>query len=195
MNHSSPWAWLLPAAGVLVAAALTAACDDEPEPAAPARGAASAAPSTSASTAASAKPPAPWYAGTWSGTFETQHYLIERTKREGAVAAWDKDEGEKAAGQGRLSLDVDADRRVTGTASGPLGALVASGEMDGDTLRVQLSPKDPRAPETAESFAGTLIAKRKGQLLEGRIQASSGDSRVVRDAAVKLEKAGGGGKP
>jgi hypothetical protein len=184
-------------AGLLAAALCLAACKEKPKaspPAPSASVAAAAAPSASAS-AAPAKPKAPWFVGTWSGSYESQHYLIEMSKKQGGVKAWADDPGEAGAGDGKLTLTINEDRQVTGTSQGALGDLLAAGELDGDRLRVALSPRDPRGQEPSASYSGTLIAMRRGDALEGRIQASSGDSKTVRDAPVELTKGGTAAEP
>jgi len=181
-------------AGVLGAALCGLACNEPPKGGSPAPSASVATASTPSGSASAAPAPEkaqpPWFVGTWSGGYESQHYLIEMSKKEGSVKAWADDPGEIGAGTGKLSLTVGEDRQVTGTSEGPLGTLVAAGELDGDTLRVALSPRDPKGAEASASFAGTLIASRKGEILEGRIQASTGDSQTVRDAPVRLTKGG-----
>lgn len=127
-----------------------------------------------------------WYVGKWSGTYDAQHYLIEAPKNEGA-REWGQDDGGAHSGSGTIELSVGADGRVSGTADGPLGRQTASGEVDADTLRVSLAPDKPGE----RSFSGVVVLSRKGDKIEGRLQASTGDSRTVRDAAVTLEK----GKP
>lgn len=165
---------------------LVAGCEREsPKPTAasgsPTTAAASVAPSASA---APAEKPAPWYVGSWSGTYEAQHYLVETRKGEGA-REWQSDDGGKHTGDGKLALEVSDDGTISGTATGPLGELVASGEVDEDSFRVRLRAAQPS--ETA--FHGFFLAKRSGDSVKGRLQASSGDSLTVRDAPLELTKA------
>jgi hypothetical protein len=141
--------------------------------------------SAAAPASASAAPvaQAAWYVGKWSGSYEAQHYLIEVKKGEG-LKQWADDEGKEGAGDGKLELDVGQDGTISGTASGVLGEMLASGRVDEESFRVQLKPKNP----TEASFQGFFVAKREGAAVKGRLSASSGDSLKVRDAPVKLEK-------
>jgi len=182
---------LLPV-GTLLGPLVLGGCDDKPATpsAAPsARPSAAAAPSVSASAEAPAAPTA-WFVGDFTGKYEASHYLIEMKKKHGGVAAWEKDEGEKGSGEGTLTLHIDDSGRVTGTAQGALGNMTATGQVDEGVLRVSLSPKDPGAEG---AFAGIVVAKRKGDGFEGRLQVSTGDSLTVRDAPVQLHR--GGSKP
>jgi hypothetical protein len=151
----------------------------------PARETPGAAPATASAPAspAPAVPEQPWYVGSWSGSYEAQHYLVETRKGEG-LKQWAGDGGEQGIGSGKLSLEVSPDGRITGTASGALGEMIATGEVDDDSFRVQLRPSTPS--DTA--FQGFFVAKRKGAKVEGRLQASSGDSASVRDAPFSLSK-------
>jgi hypothetical protein len=174
---------------------LLGACEEKPAaptsvPSARAS-AAAAAPSASASAAAPTAPAA-WFVGGFTGTYEASHYLIEMKKKHGGISAWDKDDGEKGSGEGKLTLSIDESGRVTGTAQGPLGDMTASGQVEEEVLRMRLSPKDHGAEG---AFAGVVVAKRKADGFEGRLQASTGDSLTVRDAPVRLHKGGGGPAP
>jgi len=80
---------------------------------------------------------------------------------------------------------VKPDGEITGTATGALGAMTATGQVDEDTFRVTLRPEKPS--ETA--YQGFFVAKREGDALKGRLQASSGDSLKVRDAPVEIKSA------
>lgn len=165
---------------------LAVGCDDDKPKAAPT---ASATPNASAVSSAAATPPEkqlPWYAGAWSGTYDAQHFLIEMDKKQGAVRAWSEDDGGRGTGEGSVSLTVTEAGAISGEAKGPLGEHVLSGQVDEDTLRVKLMPKAPGA----DAFTGFFLVKKQGEGLEGRLQASSGDSLTVRDAPVKLQKGG-----
>jgi hypothetical protein len=154
---------------------------------APAGAGANATPSASAATSASgAPPPAAWYVGSWSGTFAARPFRVILEKKPDGLPGWSKDDGKVGSGSGTLSLTIDASRRVVGSAQGALGDLLVTGEIDGDTLRAAASPK---APAALDGFAGTLVARRSADALVGRLQASTGDSQTVREAAVRLERA------
>jgi hypothetical protein len=151
-------------------------------PAAPVSAAASA-----AASAPSRSKPMPDAAGEWSGTYDARHYLIEMSKKEGAVREWQADKGEAHSGKGELNVRIADDGSVSGSSTGPLGELTVSGEFDGERLRLQLSPVNP---EKQPAFFGNLLAERKGEVFKGRMQASSGDSLTVRDAPAQLRRKG-----
>lgn len=145
-----------------------------------------AASATSAAPSATSPEPAKpdsWFAGTWHGTYQAQRYEIEVPKNEGA-REWKSDDGGTHSGEGKITLDVSVTGALRGTATGPLGPLVLSGEVDGETLRVRARPRDPGE----RAFHGFVLLTRQGGRLKGRLQAATGDSRTVRDAAVELSK-------
>ena len=104
---------------------------------------------------------------------------------------WAQDDGGVGEGEGKLSLEVSEAGAISGKATGPLGEQTATGEVDEQLFRIRLVPKDPGAA----AFSGFVVAKRAGKTMKGRLQASSGDSLKVRDAAIELKKAVAPGKP
>jgi hypothetical protein len=169
-------------ASISIAAALVSlGCPDQPSPAGTAP---SAPPSAAPSASASSAPAAAWYVGTWAGPYDARPVRIETPGKSDGLQAWAKGDGGTMSGTGSITVTVDAARRVIGSAQGSLGDLLLAGEVDGDTLRVQLRPKDPAG---LGSFAGTLVLRRNGSRLEGLVRGSSGDSQTVREAPVKLE--------
>jgi hypothetical protein len=170
---------------------LAGGCDETKSSSAPGGSASVAAKASAAVSAKPAPPPAPWFVGTWQGSYDAQHYLIEMTKGQGAVREWGDDDGGTGEGEGKITLQVTEDGAISGAASGPLGDMVASGQVDEDDFRVRLSPKAPGE----RAFNGVFVAKRKGDSLSGRLQASTGDSRTVRDAPVELKKGGTAAAP
>lgn len=133
--------------------------------------------------------PLPWYAGHWTGTYQASLFKIEMTEAEGAVKEWAKDDPSSFTGTGTLELSVSEDHRVSGKADGPLGSLVANGEVDEETLRVSLQPTAPVPADQVTS--ATLIATRKGDAFEGQLRASTGNSLKARVATVTLAKQSG----
>lgn len=131
--------------------------------------------------AASAQPkPKPWFVGGFSGQYQAKLAKVEITT--GRVREWTRDDGKESSGAGKLTLHIADDGAVDGSSEGPLGASSASGKVEDDTLRVQLSPTDDAG------LRGVLIANRDGDGFKGSIQASSGDSLRVREATVELKK-------
>ncbi len=158
------------------------ACNkSDPAPPAPAASVAVATPSASA--AAPAAKEKPWYAGAWSGTYAAERFAIELPI--GMVPAWKKDDGAKASGSGKISLEVSPEGTVSGKAEGPLGKHVARGSVEADTLRVEFVPEQ----SGTDAFRGVMFVTREGDSAKGELRASSGDSLTVRRANVTLAKA------
>lgn len=165
----------------LLGALLVLACRRESadgEPALPSSG-----PSAAAASAAPQVPARPWYAGAWSGSYEAA--LNKPEPAPGALRDWAKDDGSTAAGKGTLNLTVDDQGAVSGTADGPLGAQRVSGTVDGEALRLALSPQ---AAEL-KAFRGTVVAQRDGDVLRGTLRAGSGDGANLRQGPLELRRA------
>ena len=169
----------------LVTIAVTA-CKQEGE--SPKALGASATPGGSNAPVASAGPAPPerdaWYAGKWSGTYETRSHRIDLSTKVGGLAEWAADDGKRGSGAGTLSLVAGADGTVTGVATGPLGNVDLRGAFDGDALAVRFAPKD--ADDGA--FSGVLVARRDGDAIAGDLNASSPDGRSARSGTVKLHR-------
>ncbi|MEZ4222087.1 MAG: hypothetical protein R3B13_14225 [Polyangiaceae bacterium] len=159
-------------------------CDEAARPSA--QPSASAAPKAAASAPPSKPepPPAPWYVGAWQGTYDAQQYLIEMTEKQGAVRDWKDDDGGTGEGEGSISLRIDESGSIRGEATGPLGNMIASGQVDDQAFRVRFNAKEPGE----SAFNGVVVLARKGETMSGRLQASSGDSKTIRDAPVELKK-------
>lgn len=175
-----------------IVSVLVAGCDQESNAGSPAASAAAAASAgaaaaSAAAAAASAKAAeVPWYVGEWHAPLDVQRYQIEQVKEEGKVKAWADETDTKATGKGELVLKIDETGKVTGTATGPLGELVALGMVDDKTLRVNLQPTKLLAPP--EMFNGVVLAEKSDNGFTGDLKASSGDSLTVRKASVVLSK-------
>lgn len=153
------------------------------KPAPPAPAASVAAPASASAAAPAAPAEKPWYAGAWSGTYAAERFAIELPI--GMVPAWTKDDGSKASGSGKISLEVSPEGTVSGKAEGPLGKHVARGSVEADTLRVEFVPEQ----SSTDAFRGVLFVTRDGDSAKGELRASSGDSLTVRRANVTLAKA------
>lgn len=179
----------LPRAGVLLFALALLACsksESAPEGAKSAAPAPASAPRSSAPVAsASAPAPAKPSTESWTGTYEAQLYTIETPKNEGA-REWAQDDGGMHSGKGKLALAVNEHGQVSGTASGPLGEQRITGARDEGELRIRFLPKEGGD----RAFSGTAVLKREGDAWKGSLQASTGDSRTVRDAPIVLERGG-----
>lgn len=166
--------------GLVIVVLALCGCQAKPEPAPAASG--SAAPA-SAPAPASAVPPAAakaWYEGAWQGAYKAELFRIETAA--GGIKAWKEDDGAKASGEGKLSLEASADGTVSGSASGPLGEHVVSGKVDGDRLALSLIPKEP------SGFRGIILAQQAEGGMQGTLNASTGDSLAARKASVTLAR-------
>jgi hypothetical protein len=141
-------------------------------------------PSASAFSVPAASVPAPvaraWYEGAWQGGFQAELLRIEMAA--GGVKEWKQDDGKQGSGPGTLSLDVAADGSASGHASGALGQLSIVGRVEGDRAALQLI--------SAESggFHGVIVAAQTPDGMKGTLNASSGDSLQVRQAAVTFTR-------
>lgn len=133
-------------------------------------------------------PKPPWFSGRWSADFVVEAHPIEMTRAEGAVSEWSKDEKKVGVGPAKLELEVSAGGDVTGKATGALGDLEVRGRAGGEELRAELSA---HGGEPAKTFAGVVLASRSGEKLEGKLQASTGDSLLVRRAELVLKQVDG----
>lgn len=130
---------------------------------------------------ASAAPAKAWFEGSWQGAFQAELLRIELPA--GGVKEWKNDDGKKASGEGKLLLEAGPDGSVSGTASGALGDLTIAGQVDGDRAALTLTSAQP------EGFHGVILATQTPEGMKGTLNASSGDSLQVRQAAVTLTRA------
>ncbi len=142
----------------------------------------SALPSSSAATAGSGAAgsgaaKAASYDGKYTTTAVSAITVPEGTK-------WKGEEGTEGVGEGKLSLEVGADGRVTGTVEGPLGAALVEGHVEGETLTATFRRKDP----ADNGFYGTLGGKVAGDKVEGALTASRGNAGLVREGKFSLGK-------
>ena len=171
-------AWLALGASWLVATSL--GCKAHASDAAPSASVVAAAPASASAPPAAKATTKPWYAGAFAGAYEAKLQPVD--VKVGAIREWAKDDGKAASGPGKLTLQIDDDGVVDGTSEGALGAGHVSGKVEDDTLRLQLLPND------ATAMRGVLVASRDGDGFKGSIEASSGDSTQVRQAAIELKK-------
>ena len=183
MRRVGSWQLVVGSWGGLVVLFLAGtACQQGPKADA-AGAAASAVAVASASAAPSAAPvaKAAWFEGSWQGAFQAELFRIELPA--GGVKEWKQDDGKKASGDGKLSLEAKPDGSVSGTATGALGELAVSGQVDGDRAALTLTSAQP------DGFHGVILATQTPEGMKGTLNASSGDSLQVRQAAVTLSRA------
>lgn len=161
---------------------LATACQQAPKADPSATGSAAANASAAApAPSASAAPAKAWFEGSWQGAFQAELLRIELPA--GGLKEWKNDDGKKASGEGKLSLEAKPDGSVSGTASGALGELTVAGQVDGDRAALTLTSAQP------EGFHGVILATQTPEGMKGTLNASSGDSLQVRQAAVTLSRA------
>jgi hypothetical protein len=121
----------------------------------------------------------------WAGSYVARVVTLEQSAGPKAAAAVD-DASKLAIGPGTFSLNAKGNR-VTGEGKGSLGALFVSGVLDGRELRAGLTPADPSAPQ---AMTGWLLLTLDDGFAAGHgtLRVSNGDARLVREAAVALER-------
>ena len=155
-------------------------------PAAPSVAAQAATQPTPAQPASAAEPkPTSACAGQYQGTYTVAATKPSLSKKEGAPSQWEKDEGHALAGQGELTLKVDAQNLVSGSAKGALGQQTLRGSCDDNTLRIRLDATDGEPTVIQNAF---IVADLAGDQATGTLSAATGDSLVRRSGAVNLRK-------
>ena len=145
----------------------------------------------SASVAVAAVPTAPLStasapcAGKYQGQYTVSTIKSGLTRKDGAPAKWETDDGRTLAGNGELNLDVDTENVISGKAQGALGELTLRGACDGSTMRVQL---DPTADAIGQIQNAYLVANVTNAQASGTIAAATGDALIRRAGTVNLRK-------
>jgi hypothetical protein len=125
-------------------------------------------------------------AGAYAGTYKAKVGTVSDYPKEAKVAAWEKDAGTEAVGDGTLSLVVTRGRRVvTGEAKGALGEQTLSGDLDATELRAKVDPKNPN---TEPAMTGVLTGTFANGTFTGTLRVSGRNGNVVREAEIKLAK-------
>lgn len=158
---------------------LLAACHEAPKPDV------SASPPASVKAVASAVTSAAvthaWFEGAWQGRFQAELLRIETAA--GGVKEWKLDDGKPASGPGRIELAVTADGTVSGSASGALGELAVTGQVEADRVALTLASALP------DGFHGFALASQSPEGMQGTLNASSADSLQVRQAKLSFTRA------
>lgn len=172
----------------LLVCALVAACNNEqPTPSAQPSAKVTMLPVT-ISPSANLKPPKPaaWFEGKWKGSYDAEQYTIETPEKNTGAREWKADDGGTHVGDGTLELEITADGRISGNAKGALGDHNVTGEVDETKFRISFVPVEPGD----RAFSGSAVLDKSGEGVKGRLSASTGDSKTVRDAALVLTKVG-----
>jgi hypothetical protein len=167
-------------------------CSDRPADGA-GRGADPSAASATAAASASARPVPNGTAGAesrdpllgrWTASYRAGRAAVD-VPRGLPAKTWQGDDGASAVGEGRIELQVEQAGQVRGTAEGPLGKLVLRGVVDGDVLRVGVTPAEPSAEP---AFGGVLVAVLEQGLFVGELRVANGDGTLVRAATLRLSR-------
>ena len=147
-----------------------------------------AASATVAPSAASetAQKPASGCAGAYQGTYTVSPTKPGISRKEGAPAPWESDDGHALSGPGQVALVVDAQNAITGSAQGALGKQILRGSCEDNTLRIHLDSTGPDSNQIQNAF---IVAEITGDQATGTIHAATGDSLVRRSGSVNLRKA------
>lgn len=126
-------------------------------------------------------------AGTYTGAYKARVSTVSDYPKEAKVAAWEKDLGTEAVGDGTITLVVTPGHRtVSGETKGALGAQTISGDLEGAELRARV---DPKRPNTEPAMTGVLSGTFATGAFTGTLRVSGRNANVVREAEVKLSRA------
>lgn len=149
--------------------------------AAPSASVAAASPSAAPSAAGSTASPV-GVARTFSGPYKSTAGTMA-TEPPFAKRSWTGNEPATAGlGDGKVTLSIDPDGRVSGTLDGALGAGILEGRAAGASVSATLRRKDP----SDRGFSGTLSGTVSGEQLTGGLTVSSGQGGLVRTATFSL---------
>jgi hypothetical protein len=107
------------------------------------------------------------------------------TKKEGAPANWEQDDGKRFTGECQISLTIAADGTIGGTLKGALGDLELRGAVMGEDVRAALVPTNAEVTSIQNGYI-TLTRSETG--LKGTLTSASGDSLHLRVANLDLKK-------
>jgi hypothetical protein len=168
---------------VALACVVALGCKNEPKPS-ESSGSAEPAPSAAPVASVAPKKEAPWYAGSWTGSYEAAQNKLDPAP--GALREWGKDDGTKGSGKGTLKLSIDEKGVLQGESEGALGSHAVTGTADAETIRITFEPKKPGDLTT---FRGTAVVRRDGEAVRGPLKAGSGDGTTLRQANLELRRA------
>jgi hypothetical protein len=149
-----------------------------------AAGGASAAPNVAKADAGAA--PAAGAATEWNGSYEaTEGTLYVPEGKEWAGVKFRGEKSDVGLGKGTLTFSIDPRGNVVGTLEGPLGPAVIRGALDKTgAITAQVAPQTP----SDTSFYGTFNGKQSDAAIEGKMQLSQSEARVIREAKVTAKR-------
>ncbi len=125
-------------------------------------------------------------AGKYQGQYAVTGVKSDLTRKDGAPERWGSDDGQTLAGSGELTLVVDPQNIITGSAKGALGQQTLRGSCDENTLRAQL---DTLGDSDEQIQNAVLVAGLTGDQASGTLAAGTGNSLIRRTGTVTLRKA------
>jgi hypothetical protein len=130
-------------------------------------------------------PPSNALAGRYAGTAVVSVGKSTTTRKEGAPASWEQDDGSRFTGECQISLTIGADGAIEGTLKGALGEHALRGAVAGEDVRASLVPTTPQVTSIQNGF---VALTRSDTGLKGQLTAASGDSLHLRIAELDLKK-------
>ena len=124
-------------------------------------------------------------AGKYQGEYAVSNVKPAISRKEGAPEQWEKDDGAALAGKGTLTLQVDFNNVVSGSAEGALGAQTLRGFCDDTTLRVQLGSAGDEVGKIQNAY---FVADISGNQAAGTLAAATGDSLLRRSGPVTVRR-------
>jgi hypothetical protein len=124
-------------------------------------------------------------AGKYQGEYAVSHVKPALSRKQGAPEQWEKDDGTTLAGKGTLTLQVDSNNVVSGSAEGALGQQTLRGFCDETALRVQL---DSAGDELGKIQNAYFVADMSGNQAAGTLAAATGDSLLRRAGPVTVRR-------
>ena len=124
-------------------------------------------------------------AGKYQGQYTVAAVKSDLTRKEGAPEKWDTDDGHALSGDGELTLEVDPQNVITGSAKGALGQQTLRGSCDANTLRARLDAIGESTEQIQNAF---LVADVAGEQASGAMAAATGNGLVRRTGTLTLRK-------
>jgi hypothetical protein len=125
-------------------------------------------------------------AGKYQGQYTVAPVKSNLTRKEGAPEKWESDDGQALAGNGELTLEVDPQNIITGSAKGALGQQTLRGSCDANTLRARFDATGDSTDQIQNAF---LVADLTGDQASGSLSAATGNSLIRRTGTVTLRRA------
>lgn len=120
--------------------------------------------------------------GTWEGRYDAKKgSLVLPPKVKDTVRT--KDDGKTAIGRGIITLRIEPDGELRGTAKGALGDATITGKVDGEMIRASVYPDDPRGEH---AMTGILVGMLKDGSIRAELRVTGPDAVLIRESDVEL---------